>query len=214
MPDSRGGPSPEETERTRKRYDRSASTYDLLWAPGERLFIRRMRRDLWRRAPAGRVLEVGVGTGENIRFYPPGAEVTAVDISNDMMARAKRRPVPDGASVEFRHGDVQSLDIENDAFDAAVATFVFCSVPDPGAGLRELRRVVRPGGRVLMLEHVRVDLPGIGALMDIADPISARLTGSHINRQTGETVRRAGFASVSVESRGPLGIVRLIDATV
>ncbi|OFX15994.1 MAG: hypothetical protein A2V59_10150 [Armatimonadetes bacterium RBG_19FT_COMBO_69_19] len=115
--------------------------------------------------------------------------------------------------VDVREADVQDLPFPPDSFDSAVATFVFCSVPDPVRGLRELARVVRPGGITLLLEHVRIDRPVIGPLMDLLDPLLVRLTGSHVNRRTVEKVRRAGLEIRVMEEYGPLGVVKLMEVS-
>jgi len=113
--------------------------------------------------------------------------------------------------VDLRLMDVQRLEFPDDTFDVAVSTFVFCSVPDPLAGLRELGRVVRPGGDIWLLEHMRVDRPFVGPLMDALNPLVVRVMGANINRRTVENVRRAGLTLVAVqELRGKL--VRLIHA--
>ncbi len=199
------------TALTRARYDRIAPVYDVIEWFTERTAFAAWRRQLWAGVPAGRVLEVGVGTGKNLPFYPPGAQVIAIDLSERMLERARRRAAALGVPVDLRWMDVQHLEFPDAAFDAAVATFVFCSVPDPIAGLRELGRVVRPEGDIWLLEHMRVDRPFIGPLMDLLNSLVVRVTGANINRRTVENVRRAGLTPVSVK---PLWgeLVRLIHA--
>jgi len=200
-----------QTAATRSRYNRIAPMYDAMEAFVERAAVGAWRQDLWAAVPAGRVLEVGVGTGKNLSFYPPGAQMTAIDLSDRMLARARQRAATSGVRVDLRLMDAQRLEYPDDAFDAAVATFVFCSVPDAVAGLRDLGRVVRPGGDIWLLEHMRVDQPLIGPLMDLLNPLVVRIMGANINRRTVENVRRAGLTLVSVqELRGEL--VRLIHA--
>lgn len=203
---------PKETSKTRARYNRIALLYDLMEILPERRFAL-WRQKLWSLIPAGRVLEVGVGTGKNFPYHPVGVEVTGIDLSERMLARARRKADRLGRPRDLRQMDAQQLDFPDDSFEAATATFVFCSVPDPVQGLRELARVVKPEGRVVLLEHVRIDQPGfIGTLMDLLDPFIVRLTGAHINRRTAETVRRAGLVVEREEELAQLGLVKLIVA--
>lgn len=202
----------QETARTEARYDRIAPVYDLMELLPEQQF-RPWREKLWAQVPEGRVLEVGVGTGKNFPFHRPGMQVVGIDISQRMLQRARQRAEELGRAMELRQMDAQQLDFPADSFDAAVATFVFCSVPDAVRGLRELGRVVKPGGWILLLEHVRVNEPEvIGRLMDLLDPVVMRLMGPHINRRTEQNVRRAGLQVERVEALAPLDLVKLIVA--
>ena len=169
-----------------------------------------MRKRLWARVQ-GRVLEVGAGTGKNFPFHPPATEVTATDLAQQMVVRATERARELGLPVDVREADVQELPFPPDSFDSAVATFVLCSVPDPVRGLRELARVVRVGGTIHLLEHVRLDRPVVGPLMDLLDPLLVRLNGSHVNRRTVENVHRAGLEIRVMEEYGPLGVVKLME---
>ena len=200
------------TIQTKSRYNRIAPVYDLMEAIVERLAFRRWREKLWSQVEGNRVLEVGVGTGKNILYHPKGVQVTAVDLSDKMLERAQRRAQELDSEVDLRLMDAQKLAFPDTAFDAAVATFVFCSVPDPVLGLRELGRVVRPGGQIFLLEHVRVDRSVIGRLMDLLDPIVVRVMGANINRRTVDNVRRAGLTIERVENLAPMGLVKLIVA--
>ncbi len=108
--------------------------------------------------------------------------------------------------------DVQALDFPNDSFDAAMAAFVFCSVSDPVLGMKELARVVRPRGKILLLEHVRLDRPFIGWLMDFVNPLVLRMVGANINRRTVENAQTAGLVLESVGDMTANGLVKLIKA--
>jgi len=199
------------TAATRAPYNRIAPMYDAMEAHTERAAFGAWRQELWVAVPASRVLEVGVGTGKNLSFYPPGAQMTAIDLSDWILARARQRAAALGVPVDLRLMDAQHLEFPDAVFDAAVATFVFCSVPDPVAGLCELGRVVRSEGDIWLLEHMRVDRPFVGPLMDLLNPLMVRVMGANINRRTVENVQQAGLKLVAVkELRGE--VVRLIHA--
>ena len=199
------------TETTRRRYDRLSRTYDLMEWAAERRAFEGYRRRLWSLVEGRRILEVGVGTGKNIPFYPGGAEVTAIDLSPGMLDKARRRAAELGSSVELREMDVQDLDFPDGGFDAVLTTFVFCSVPDAVRGLREMRRVLRPGGQLLMLEHVLSRRPVLGRAMQVVNPAVVRIMGANIDRRTRESIEAAGFL-IEQETYLWLDIVKLFQA--
>jgi ubiquinone/menaquinone biosynthesis C-methylase UbiE len=200
-----------DTNLTRKRYERVASFYDRLEAPMERFRFCSWRSRLRNRITGNRALEVGIGTGKNLPYYPPGVKVTAIDLSPRMLERARRRASVLGLEVELLEMDVQDLEFPERAFDTVFSTFVFCSVPDPVAGLKELRRVYKPAGRLLLLEHVRPGNPLLGLLFEVLNPIVVRMVGANINRRTVENIRRAGW-QIRVEERFFSDIVVWIEA--
>lgn len=199
-------------ETVRRRYNRVSRFYDFEQLIEEPLVFGRLRAALWAGAPArGRILEVGVGTGVNMKHYPPDAQITAVDISDGMLARAKRRAERKRIDVTLTRMDAQHLEFPDDSFDAVIATCVFCSVPDPTAGLREALRVLKPGAMLLLLEHVRSENRFAGKLMDAVNPVAVRISGANINRRTAANVRAAGFAELNVESHA-FGLIKSIRA--
>jgi ubiquinone/menaquinone biosynthesis C-methylase UbiE len=145
---------PDETGVIKHRYDRVAPFYDAMEWFMELSRFAKWREELWGRVEGNKVLEVGVGTGKNLPYYPSGRDITALDISPKMLERARQRARKPGVDVELVEGDAQRLPFEDNSFDSVVTTFVFCSVPDPVQGLRELHRVLKSGGQLIMLEHV------------------------------------------------------------
>lgn len=199
------------TARTRARYERIAPVYDRMEAMTERRF-QAWRPRLWAQVRGPNVLEVGVGTGKNMAYYPSGISITAIDLTPGMLERAQRLAQALHSDVDLRLGDVQALEFADNSFDDVVATCVFCSVPNPVLGLQEVARVVKPGGQVLLLEHVRSPNLLIGLLMDGLNPLVVRMMGANINRRTVENVQRSGLHLVRVEDIGLGGIFKLIVA--
>jgi ubiquinone/menaquinone biosynthesis C-methylase UbiE len=197
---------------TRARYQRISPIYDKIEWLMERRF-KPWRKKLWQSVRGPEILEVGVGTGKNMEFWPLNCRITAIDLTPGMLDIARQRPKSlNWQSVNLCLGDVQHLEFPSASFDTVVATFVFCSVPDPIQGLREIGRVVRPGGQILLLEHVRINRPLIGTLMDVLAPLIVRLNGANINRRTVENVRAAGLQIDRVEDLDDMGMFKLIFA--
>lgn len=191
-------------------YDHIGRGYDWGMWPLERLALRRLRRRLFSHA-YGRVLELGVGTGVNLPFYSPSVRLAAMDASAAMLARAGARPTR-AARLGMVQADVEALPLTDASFERVYASLLFCSVADPAAALAEVRRVLRPGGWLVLLEHVR----GAGGPMRwLTDALAApwlRLSKScHLDRETGAAVAAAGFRVVCA-SRHVAGIVEVILA--
>lgn len=209
---------PQATAAARRRYERIAPMYDWLGVLPEWRY-RPWRRRFWnrvmRRLPMeGRLLEIGIGTGKNVVYWPAEAHITAMDFSPRMLSRARERIERSGWDVSLELGDAQDLQYPDNSFDLAAMTFVMCSVPDPVVGLREVARVVRPGGHVLLMEHVRSPTPWIRTMMDLANPIVLRTMGPNINRDTVQNVSAAGLDLMDVVDLGMGGIFKIIEALV
>ncbi|MBI1742725.1 methyltransferase domain-containing protein [Candidatus Acetothermia bacterium] len=200
------------TSLTKTRYDRIAPVYDLIDFCCEWVAFKRWRKRVWDQAEGIKILEVGVGTGKNMPYYPKKAQIIGIDISDKMLTRARKRAVRLGTEVTLLPMDAQALEFSEASFDCVVATFVFCSVPDPVLGLQEVRRVCRPGGRIILLEHMRPENELFGRLADLFNPIFVRLWGANLNRRTLENVHQAGLEIERVETLVPSGLVKLIVA--
>ncbi len=168
------------------------------------------REYIWSKVGNEHILEVGVGTGNNIRYYPSQAKITAIDYSEKMMAYAKKQAQEQNRNIDFHFMDVQSLDFEDNTFDQAVVTYVFCSVPDPILGLQELSRVVKSGGDIFFLEHGRINRPIIGKLMDFLNPIIAYFSGENINRQIDNYIEEVGLEISELKSYDD-GLIKIVQ---
>lgn len=200
----------QETQATQRRYDRIAPFYDMM----ERFSNQSdWHERVWSLVEGPQVLEVGVGTGKNIPYYPVDVHVTGIDLSERMLARARERATEFDKNVTLLEMDAQDMDFADDTFDSAVTTCVYCSVPNPVLGMREMKRVVKLGGRVIMLEHMRAHNEVLGTLMDLVDPLVSRM-GPHINRETVDNVHQAGLEVEEIDELDRLGIFRLIVARV
>ena len=177
-----------------ERYQRIAWLYDLLDLPFEHVRYRKIRPMIFA-GLSGRILDAGVGTGRNFPCYPPGSEVVGIDLSPAMLARAERRRRAAAAKIELRPMDVTQLEFPDRSFDAAVATFLFCTLPDQlqVAGMRELGRVVKPGGIIRCLEYTRPSRGLRRLLTRVWEPWVAWAYGAGFDRQTEKHVPQAGL---------------------
>jgi ubiquinone/menaquinone biosynthesis C-methylase UbiE len=184
-----------------RRYNRLARVYDFYDAPMEAVGTRKLRKLLVSRA-SGTVLEVGVGTGKNLACYSDSSPIVGIDVSRRMLARAENRATTVATTVQLAEADVQRLPFDDDSFDTVVATCVFCSVADPVQGFKEVARVVRPGGSVLLLEHVRPINKVLGRAADYATVATRRVFGFRANRRTEENVSKAGLEIIEITATG------------
>ncbi len=192
----------------KNRYNRVAKFYDILDKPME------MAASGWREkllsGVKGKVLEVGIGTGRNIPYYPDNVDLTGIDFSPKMVEIARQKAENKG-KAKILEMDAENMEFKDNTFDAVVTSCVFCSVPDPVQGLKEIKRVCKNGGKILMLEHVRSHKKVVGPLMDILNFIPLHIYGANINRETYENLLKAGFKPEQIEVEDVwLDIVKLI----
>jgi len=176
-----------------KRYNRLSFVYDYLEAPVEYFKFASWRKRIKEKVTGYRVLEVGVGTGKNFPYYPKEIKITAIDFSTGMLKRARKKASKEKIGVELIEMDVQKLNFPDNYFDTVFATFVFCSVPNPILGLKELKRVCKPKGKLLLLEHMRPSNMVLGFVFDLLNPFVVRVMGANINRRTLENIIKAGW---------------------
>jgi ubiquinone/menaquinone biosynthesis C-methylase UbiE len=193
---------------TQIKWDAASRTLDF-FAFAEDLRIGPHKRRLFSKM-RGKTLLVAAGTGIDFKYFPPNLQVVAIDISPKMLQRAARKATAYQGTIELRQMDVCELEFPDATFDTIATAFTFCSVPKPIAGLRELRRVLKPDGQLIMFEHVRSAIGPIGLFMDLMTPLFRRV-GPHLNRDTVGNVQRAGFRLRRVENVY-LDVVKIIEA--
>ena len=196
-----------EGSRVEQIYNRVARTYDdtTHWS-----FLEGMRAALFRRA-RGMVLELGVGTGATFAHYPPDlTRLVAVDVSEGMLARARPKAAALPFPVELRRLDFQTLPFPDAAFDTVVSSLGLCGIPRPAQLFAEIRRVLRPDGQLLAVEHIRPPNPVLGLLADAASPINNHFVGCYLNRRTPDLLRAAGFDVQQLEQHLFRAVVALV----
>jgi ubiquinone/menaquinone biosynthesis C-methylase UbiE len=190
------------------KWDNAAGTFDLMNRGIELRYGEKKRE--WFSRSAGRTLLVAVGTGLDLEYFPSGQRVVGIDISEKMVEKAQEKLGACKAAVELVRADVQLLGFADASFDSVVTSCTFCSVPDPVKGLKEIRRVLKPGGALLMFEHVRSDIFWMGPMMDVLTCLTRRF-GPDLNRRTRENIRKAGFR-LTREINVYLDMVKLFEA--
>jgi ubiquinone/menaquinone biosynthesis C-methylase UbiE/predicted ester cyclase len=201
---------PNETDRVRRIFDKQAPKYDKSMARFERLLFSGNREWACSRAE-GEVLEIAAGTARNLPFYPEGVRVTGVELSPEMAALGRKRAEELGRQIDMRVGDAEALDFPDESFDTVVCTYGLCTIPDDAAAVQEAKRVLRPGGRILLAEHVRSPNPVVRAIQRVLDPLAHRFGGDHLLREPLEHLDAAGFEITEVK-RAKAGWVELCAA--
>ena len=199
------------TERVRRQYDRTAGRYDELIGFAERMFFGGGREWVCSRAH-GEVLEIASGTGRNLPFYSEDVRLTAIELSPAMLEIARRKAEALGSEADLRVGDAQDLPFPDARFDAVVCTLGLCTIPDHRRAVREAARVLKPGGRLLLLEHVRSPLLPVRLLQTLLNPITVLTESDHLLRDPLPHVREAGLVVEDLE-RSKWGIVEKLDAS-
>lgn len=202
-----------DSDRIRDVYDRLAADWDRREAVGERVMIGEGMRRALASELRGDVLELGTGTGATFRYldWDRGriASYTATDLSSGMLDQARRRPEIAGKPVEFRETEATTLPFPDASFDTVTTSLMLCTVPDPERSLREMSRVCRPDGRIVILEHVLAPGPVLAWLQRRLTPMQERRMGCHLDRPTDRLVRDMGFP-VERDERRFLSVFHLL----
>lgn len=192
------------------KYNRIASLYEFLDLPLELPYFRKWRRkalsDL-----SGKVLEVGIGTGRNLKYYSSRCSVTGIDNSKGMLEKACTK-AKGMNNVTLLLMDAEHLDFPDNSFDYVVTTFVLCTISDPVKALKEMRRVLKPSGELIALEHMRSNDPLIALLEELIKPVLFLLLGDYTTRHTVENIEKAGFSIQEIKNLALKDVFRKIRA--
>ena len=186
------------TAKQRRIWDKAAPGYDKQIAFFEKIWFGGGREWIGARAH-GRILEVAVGTGRNLPHYDDQATVTGVDLSPEMLALAKEYAAELGRDADLREGDAAQLPFPDASFDTVVCALSLCSIPDPERAVREMHRVLVPGGQLLLLDHVASTWPPLYGAQWLAEQLTGRIAGEHQTRRQQPLVEAAGFVIEEAE---------------
>jgi ubiquinone/menaquinone biosynthesis C-methylase UbiE len=199
-----------ETDRVRRLQDKAAPNYDRTMGRWEKVLFGGGREWVCSQAH-GDVLEIAVGTGRNLPHYPTDVRLTAVELSPKMVEIARKRAADLGCEVDLRLGDAEALPFPDSSFDTVVCTFALCTIPDERQAVAEAHRVLRPGGRFVLIEHVRSPLRIVRTVERALEPLTVRLEGDHLMREPLDHLEPVGFQVEQVE-RSKWGIVERVSA--
>ena len=204
------GPTQTKADRLRRYWDKQAPKYDKQVAFFERVWFGDGRQWVCSQA-TGDVLEVAIGTGRNLSFYPQGIRLTGIDFSPAMLEVARRQADQLGRQVDLRLGDAEALDLPDATFDTVVCTLSLCTIADERRAIAEMKRVLRPGGRLLSLDHVAAAPRWLRALQWLLEVATRHATGEHQRRRPLLQVQAEGF-EIERRERSKLGTVERLVA--
>jgi ubiquinone/menaquinone biosynthesis C-methylase UbiE len=198
------------TARQKRVWDKAARSYDKQIAFFEKIQFGGGREWLGERAH-GRVLEVAIGTGRSLPYYQADAIVTGIELSPAMLGIGRQRAADIGREVDFREGDAEHMPFEDGSFDTVVCALSLCTIPNPGTAIAEMKRVLVPGGRLLLLDHIPSTWPPVYAAQWLLERVTIPAAGEHFTRRQLPLVQAAGFQIVESE-RLKAGSVERIHA--
>jgi ubiquinone/menaquinone biosynthesis C-methylase UbiE len=201
-----------QNEKVRRSWAKQAPRYDKQIGFFERHVFGRSHR-LWACSRAsGETLEVAVGTALNLPYYPDDVRLTGLDLSSEMLAIARKRAAEVGRDIDLREGDAHALPFDDDSFDTVVCTYSLCNIPDPQRAVNEMKRVLKSGGKLILVDHIRASNRPVFWFQKTIELLTARLEGEHMTRRPADQVEAAGFDIVERDRMGVAGIVeRLVS---
>lgn len=200
-------------DKVRRSWAKQAPRYDKAIGFFERRVFGRSHREWACSRASGDVLEVAVGTALNLPHYPDDVRLTGLDMSAEMLDIAHKRAGESGRTIDLREGDAHALPFNDESFDVVVCTYSLCNIPEPAQAVAEMKRVLRPGGKLILVDHIRSDVRAIYWLQKIIEFFSRRLEGEHMTRRPSEQVAaREDLEIVERERLGTAGMVERLVA--
>jgi ubiquinone/menaquinone biosynthesis C-methylase UbiE len=201
------------TDKVRRSWAKQAPRYDRQIGFFERRVFGRSHRPWACSRASGDVLEVAIGTGLNLVHYPKEARLTGLDLSPEMLEIARTRAAEIGREIELREGDAHRLPFADSSFDAVVCTYSLCNIPDPARAVSEMKRVLRPSGKLILVDHIRSAVGPVFWFQKVVEFFSMRLEGEHMTRRPLEHVVASGFDVTERDRLRPAGIIERLVAT-
>jgi len=208
-------PSPDEldrgNERARRSWAKQAPRYDKAIDFFERRVFGSEHREWACSRASGQTLEVAIGTGLNLMHYPNEVSLTGIDLSPEMLGIARKRAASSGRAPDLREADAHRLPFHDATFDTVVSTYSLCNIPDPRRAVGEMKRVLRPGGRLVLVDHIRSSVGPIFWLQKGIEFFSRRVDGEYMTRRPLEQVIAEGFV-VEERDRTRAGVIERLVA--
>lgn len=200
------------TEKVRRSWAKQAPRYDKSIGFFERRVFGRSHRPWACARASGDVLEVAIGTALNLPHYPQDVRLTGVDLSPEMLEIGRQRAHDLAREIELKEGDAHALPFADESFDTVVCTYSLCNIPDPSRAAWEMKRVLRPDGKLILVDHIRSDLKPVFWFQKVIELFSRRLEGEHMTRRPAEHVEAVRFDIVERERLAPAGVVERLVA--
>jgi ubiquinone/menaquinone biosynthesis C-methylase UbiE len=202
-----------QTDKVRRSWAKQAPRYDKAIGFFERRLFGRSHRPWACSRASGHVLEVAVGTALNLHYYTEQTKLTGLDLSPEMLEIARERARDVGREIELQEGDAHDLPFPDSSFDAVVCTYSLCNIPDPQLAVSEMKRVLRPEGKLILVDHIRSRVKLVFWFQKFVEFFTRRLEGEHMTRRPAEYVELEGFDIIERERLGPAGVIeRLVGA--
>lgn len=201
-----------ENEKVQRSWAQQAKRYDKSIAFFERRVFGRSHRPWACQKAIGKTLEVAIGTALNLPHYPDDVELTGLDLSPEMLEIARERSAELGRAVDLREGDAHNLPFDDESFDTVICTYSLCNIPDPQRAVNEMKRVLKPTGMLILIDHIRAANKPVYWFQKAIELLSARFEGEHMTRRPLHQVQAAGMHIVERERMGVAGIVERLVA--